>query len=100
MVLTEGELDAALLDSIGVPAVSLTSGARMDPGKHLEPWGRVLVAYDQDQAGREGSGSVTDALGAKARGITWDPTWGKDFGELRKTGNLGRVARAIVERWQ
>lgn len=99
-VLTEGELDAALLDSIGLPAISLTSGAKMDPRRHLEPWDRIIVAYDQDQAGQDGAGAIMDALaGRAAYWIKWPADWGKDPGELRTNGKLGRVARMIVERW-
>ena len=58
-VLTEGELDAVRLDSIGIPAVSGTSGCgcfREEWIKHLPK--SVLICYDSDSPGKAGANKI------------------------------------------
>ncbi len=69
VIITEGEFDALVLEDLGYNAVGVP-GSRAFKGE----WGRffsearrVYVAFDNDDAGREGSESVASHLGAKAR---------------------------------
>ena len=62
-VLTEGELDALRLASIGIPAVSGTGGA----GTFKQEWiqelpKHVLICYDTDRAGKENAEKIHWAI--------------------------------------
>jgi DNA primase len=74
-VLTEGELDAALLDQEchDLVGVATFGSANNTPdmavwGKYLLPVTRVLVAYDADAAGRAGASRLTE-MTQRARAI-------------------------------
>lgn len=104
IVITEGELDALLLHSCGVPAVSSTGGA----GTFKEDWGEVFagiqdvyIVYDNDDPGRNGArlvGSIIpharivklpEEVGAGGDITDYFMKLKKDveeFGELLKTG--------------
>lgn len=97
IVITEGELDALALRSLGMNAVSSTGGS----GTWKEEWsdllkGReVIVCYDADLAGVEGALRVamTFPQGVK---IAWiPPQYGKDPTEVIASGNVLELATAI-----
>ncbi|KJU83642.1 hypothetical protein MBAV_004170 [Candidatus Magnetobacterium bavaricum] len=76
-VITEGEFKALLLNQLGIPAVSGTGGA----GTWKNEWSEcfrgkdVIVAYDMDKAGKEGTLKVAKALSgiaASIKTIVWD----------------------------
>lgn len=77
VVVVEGAPDVIALWEIGIPAVG-TFGARLLPAQQdlleaLQP-ALVLVAYDQDLAGRTGAGKATAALlsqGVRAKTAFW-----------------------------
>lgn len=97
VVLCEGELDALLLDAWGVPAVSVTTGARATLGNLLDQWRLAVVAYDADLPGQSAATKLVAYLGDRCRHVTWNVTWGKDFGELYATGHLRTVLARLRE---
>lgn len=86
LVVVEGAPDVIALWEAGIPAVG-TFGARLLPAQQrllsrLEP-SVVVLAYDQDMAGRTGSTEAVRALleaGVQARRARWDDF--KDVGEM------------------
>lgn len=86
VVVVEGAPDVIALWEAGIPAVG-TFGARLLPAQQsllsrLEP-SVVVLAYDQDQAGRLGALEAVSALlgaGVQARRARWDDY--KDVGEM------------------
>lgn len=99
VVLTEGELDALLLDHHGVPAVSLTAGSRHQDAGLLEGWDRVLVAYDADAPGGKGAAAILDALGGRGQAVTWPHELGKDPTELWQSGHLTALLDRLATLW-
>jgi hypothetical protein len=68
MVVCEGEFDCLVLHSQGIPAVTSTAGAgtfKAEWLKHLEGFGKILVCYDRDDAGRKGAGKLIEMLAAR-----------------------------------
>jgi twinkle protein len=68
VAITEGEIDAMTLHQAGIPALSVNQGA----GNHqwietdwerLERFSEVLIAFDDDDAGRKGAQEVANRLG-------------------------------------
>lgn len=86
VVLVEGAPDVVALWEVGVPALG-TYGARLLPAQQallsrLEP-SQVVLAYDQDSAGRRGAQEAVSALlddGITARRAYWGGY--KDAGEM------------------
>lgn len=83
VVITEGELDALALRSLGMNAVSTTGGS----GTWKEEWAellarfKVVIAYDADGAGAEGAIRVAGMM-PEAR-VAWLPVYyGKDPTEI------------------
>jgi len=71
IIVTEGELDALLANQHGFPAVSGTGGAatwKME-WNHLFEGRNVILAYDNDEAGKRGSLRVAHSLAPFARTI-------------------------------
>jgi hypothetical protein len=64
LVFCEGEKDCVSLLSKGIPAVTVTAGARSIPKDltPLEGFNRIFIVYDNDSAGVEGSQSLADRL--------------------------------------
>lgn len=62
--ITEGELDALLLNSLGIPAITSTggSGYNFRPFAHYFKGKRVYICYDCDDAGRKGAEKVARTL--------------------------------------
>lgn len=89
VVVVEGAPDVIALWEVGVPAVG-TFGARLLPGQQrllsaLQPT-KVVMAYDQDRAGRTGAREAVTALSASglvAQRAYWSGA--KDPGELEPT---------------
>lgn len=94
VVLCEGELDALLLDSLGYPAVSHTAGCQADPARFLTSWDLVVLAYDMDEPGNIAAVKLL-ATYSWMTGITWNPDYGKDWGELLKNGHLAEVRQDL-----
>lgn len=67
----EGEWDTLSLLSIGISAVTSTTGAKTWPGRHNELFRnrRVVLVYDNDEPGREGSKRVFKQLINVAKNI-------------------------------
>lgn len=68
VAITEGEIDAMTLHQAGIPALSVNQGA----GNHqwietdwerLERFSEILIAFDDDEAGRKGAQEVAHRLG-------------------------------------
>lgn len=98
--LCEGELDAARLIQEGLPAVSITNGAKaFDPAMAgaFRRADRVYVLYDQDEAGREGAWDVARVLGHAATVVRWDPELGKDVTDLLKNLSLADFHAIVKE---
>lgn len=83
VVITEGEIDAMLLNQWGFPAVSSTAGA----GTFKEEWSelflsvpKIWILYDNDEAGRKGEQLVHSTL-RRAKVIRY-PQGIKDAGDL------------------
>lgn len=72
IVLCEGEWDAMLMTQEGYPSVTSTGGANTwRPGWADAFAGKdVLVVYDRDKAGMEGSQRAAKALGGRAASVT------------------------------
>ena len=64
IVICEGEWDTLNLLSLGIPAVTTTSGARSWPSNFNEYFRNreVLIAYDNDDSGKEGQALVLKQL--------------------------------------
>ncbi len=71
IVVTEGEFKALLLNQIGIPAVSGTAGANT----WKKEWNalfaglNVIIAYDNDDSGRQGTLRVADELRGTAKSV-------------------------------
>lgn len=68
VAICEGEIDAMTLHQMGIPALSVHSGA----GNHqwiendwerLERFGEIYICLDNDDAGKKGSGEIIQRLG-------------------------------------
>lgn len=97
VVITEGELDALALRSLGQMAVSSTGGS----GTWREEWSELLkshkpvICYDADHAGVEGAMRVAMTFPSGVK-IAWiPPQYGKDPTDLIATGNDGALGAAI-----
>lgn len=98
IIITEGELDALALRTIGYMAVSTTGGA----GTWKPEWRNYfkntnpIIAYDADRAGVEGALRVASLLpGAK---IAWLPVqYGKDATDIIHSDNTLALKLAISE---
>lgn len=99
IVITEGELDALALRSLGQPAVSTTGGS----GTWKEEWSAMLapfkpiICYDADKAGIEGALKVASTM-PHAK-IAWlHPDAGKDPTEvLSAKDGAGALGEFIAE---
>lgn len=91
IIICEGELDALLLRSKGIPAVTSTGGSKT----FLEEWvekftdiANVHIVYDNDNAGREGALKVGAILPhAKISTLPVDVGEGGDVTDYFKLGN-------------
>ena len=107
-VLVEGELDAVLLaqevgDLVGVCTLGSASARLPDRAiGHLLPLRRILVAYDADDAGRDGAArlkSTWPGLPLEVIHLPSEPTFGKDITDLHRAGgSLRRWVRFHLER--
>ena len=86
--LCEGELDALRLAQEGLPAWSLTNGARAFRVEHAEAFTgfKVKVVYDQDPSGRQAGQLIARVLGA--RNVIWPEVLGKDVTEFLQRWSL------------
>jgi hypothetical protein len=86
IVICEGEWDALALLSMGIPAITSTSGAQTWAGQYDE-WFKgleVVLAYDRDKAGGEGADKVFRRLMNMAttiRRLAIPKSVGKDVGD-------------------
>jgi len=83
IVICEGEWDALALLSIGIPAITSTSGGKSWPRNHnhLFKHKDVVVAYDNDEPGVKGSKKVIRQLldvAKSTKRITIPKRYGKD----------------------
>lgn len=106
VVVIEGEWDALLSNQLGVPAVSGTTGAKQWQSK----WNRkfagkdVIVCYDRDKSGDEGTEKVVRNLRGTARSISvatlpleWRETHGLDLTDfIHKLGHTADEWRAVL----
>jgi hypothetical protein len=97
IVITEGELDALALRSLGQMAVSSTGGS----GTWREEWSQLITAhkpvicYDADLAGVEGAMRVAMTFPQGVR-IAWiPPQYGKDPTEALVSGGAGKLGEVI-----
>lgn len=76
VVLTEGPIDAILLNQYGIPAVSQTGGAGNWNNKWMSYFAyqkEIYLVYDNDEAGYKGAGRVARRLGeTKCKIYTFD----------------------------
>lgn len=82
----EGEWDVLSLLSIGMPAVTSTTGAKTWPGRHNELFKnkKVVLVYDNDESGRQGSKRVFKQLISVVKSIkqiTIPKKYGKDVND-------------------
>jgi 5S rRNA maturation endonuclease (ribonuclease M5) len=99
VVICEGEIDAMLLERWGYPAVTTTGGAgtwKSDWVRFFAHVKRVVILYDNDQAGREGAAKVHATL-RRAEIVTL-PESVKDVGEL-VTGYKAPVSWLAANLW-
>ncbi len=86
VVMVEGEFDAlSIMQSVDIPIVATGSVSRArTPGwlSHLSKAGQVLVSFDADEAGDEGSYYWLQSLDQSMR---WRP-WAKDPNEMLQYG--------------
>ena len=95
VVITEGELDAILLTSHGITAVSYTTGAGCLPvncHKYFQHLKEVIVCQDSDDRGIEGTRKIADMLRLSLPKSTivkvfWLPKEFKDITEYIMAGN-------------
>ena len=68
LIITEGEKDAVTVNCQGIPAITFTSGAGAVPEDlHLlKSFRSIVIAYDGDQAGRDGALKVARKLHKKS----------------------------------
>jgi DNA primase len=90
VVLTEGELDALVLQTLGFHAMSSTGGAgtwRQEWSELLQENHRVIIAYDADEAGVRGALKVASMTPLAA--VAWLPVqFGKDPTEIVHNGGV------------
>ena len=98
LVVTEGELDALAMRTLGYNVVSTTGGA----GTWNSEWGQIIenfsvvILYDADEAGVKGALKVASMIpNAK---IAWVPVqYGKDPTEVIHSGHSDALKQAIVD---
>jgi hypothetical protein len=108
VLITEGEFDALALYTWGLPAISCTSGAQA-LGSYAEKVGglleqlrglRVLVAYDQDEAGQAAAQKVATNVAQYADRVSmlnWPLKLGKDPSELLAAGYILDRFRSVCK---
>ena len=93
VVLTEGEIDAMTLHQVGQAALSCNAGA----GNHqwietdwerLQRFSDIVIAYDDDDAGRKGAQDVARRLGFERCRLATFPGY-KDANEALQAGEDG-----------
>ncbi len=86
LFIVEGEIETMLLDQLGFPAISTTGGAGVwsaEWSKFLAHIGRIVVLYDNDDAGDDGAMKIASFL---RRVEIWHwPQEYKDGGEFLPT---------------
>lgn len=100
LAITEGELDTAAVyeASAGrLPVVSLANGAssvRKDlaaSAAWLSEWGRIVLCFDNDDAGRQATAAALEVLPA-GRVAVWQPEAGmKDAGDYQAAGRSAEL---------
>jgi len=95
--LTEGPFDRLTLGRWGFPAVAL-AGTRAGPGvlADLAAFPRIYLVLDADEAGREATARLADALGSRATPVTLPHV--KDVADLGCRSDGAAVFRRAVER--
>jgi len=80
LLICEGEKDAITANCNGVPAVTFTSGAGALPEDLtlLEKSNDIVIAFDNDEAGRAGAKKVASALWNKTRRVKI-LEWGRNY---------------------
>lgn len=110
ILVTEGELDCLRLAQEGIPAVSSTNGAAgmlriWEREAHLFLCPRIVIALDQDEAGRKAAGELRELINGRghtaSRGraviMKWDRRLGKDITELAQKKGVEYVRKLIEE---
>lgn len=98
VVICEGELDALRLYQEGLPAISAINGVNglddelVNQVREFDP-PKVIVAYDQDDAGRINGIRVAQSFGMRGKVATWPKEWGKDATDVLQ----GREVEEFVE---
>lgn len=98
VIVTEGELDALAMRTLGYSAVSSTGGA----GTWNDSWSALLalfdvvILYDADNAGINGTLRVASRT-PNAR-IAWTPVeFGKDPTDVIRSGHTSELVRAVID---
>jgi hypothetical protein len=110
LVLVEGEFDTISSQLAGVPTLNFINGAGWKDGREviiaalLRRFERVLVAYDQDEAGYEGASALAnnamrlpDILRGRVMPVTWNADLGKDPNEFVKKQGVAAWRTLIKE---
>lgn len=99
VLIAEGEIDALSWNSIGMAAVSVPFGA----GNHdwlendfdwLAEFDRILIAFDNDEAGRDGSGELVRRIGREKCFLVEMPEGVKDANEALQKGLVAELAES------
>lgn len=104
LVLVEGEFDTISSQLAGVPTLNFINGAGWKEGREevvtklLRKFERIVVAYDQDDAGRKG----TEALLMHAPEnslvlLAWNKDLGKDPGEYVKKNGVQSWRTLLIQ---
>lgn len=101
VIICEGEPDALVLSQMGYPALSVNQGA----GNHqwldndfdrLQRFSEILLAYDDDEAGRAGRDQVIERLGRDRCKVVIFPE-AKDANEFLSNGATAEQFAAVIE---
>ena len=95
-IITEGEIDAMALHQVGLRnVVSITSGAgtfKPEWRDHFDPFRQIILAYDNDDKGREGMIKAAEVLGRDRCLACTPPDPWKDWGECVAKGKADKAS--------
>lgn len=104
LVLVEGEFDTISSQLAGVPTLNFINGAGWKDGREtvteklLNKFQRVVVAYDQDEAGGKGSYEIEYAMQTdRIQTLLWDKDLGKDPGEYVKKNGVAAWKAMVLK---
>jgi DNA primase len=109
VVICEGELDTLVLWQEGIPAVSSTNGCAgmasiWEQVKPLFLCERIVVAFDQDEGGRNAAPGLLKMINGTGRHVLrravmlrWNKRLGKDITELAQKKGIGYLKELVKE---